>query len=340
MHSVRPCVIVLASLCALRGGAVPQAALAPQEKPLRRRFAAGDEWRYHVRLVVRSELEGPETMRIGTVTYVKMVQHAAEARLGWTIMERVIRLEEDGAANIREQQDAFETLRVSLEPDASDAQAARLGASLRQTLSNWARDRTLEFRMTANGASAQLPSDAAPQMDEPLPPFLTLWLAHALRPAAALPERPVRAGEPWEEPRNVEVSGWTGLHAAETGEWLEAPGSAGNYGALRLHVVQEISGRVSGAAPASTSPAAEAAGGETEHATAERAERFFAESLSTIGLADGRVLAASRSARKEIIHVLAPVPGMKEPPRFRATLSAHVEIEPCVEGQCEASGNH
>jgi len=323
--------VLLAGILAALGAAAQQ-----QDLPLRRTFAVGDEWRYHVRLIVRSELEGPETLRIGGVTYVKTAQHAAEARVGWTATERVTRLAENRAANMHEEQEAFEALRLRLEPDADDAQAARLGESLRQMVSSWSKSRTLEFRVLANGGSAQLPPEAGPRLDEPPPPLLTLWLAHALRPAAALPERPVRVGEPWQEPRSVQVNGWTDVRAAETGEWLEAAAPR-DYSAMCLHITQEISGRAGSPGTRSADAEGGAANGEANRPEGEKTGSFFAESLSTIGLADGRVLAASRSARKEIIQVLPPVGGMTEAPRFRATLSLQVEIEICVEGRCETN---
>jgi hypothetical protein len=322
----------------LRAQAAAQAAQSSQGEPLRRTFHAGEESRYRVRLVVRSELEGPETVKIGEVTYVKTVQHSAEARLSWTISERVTRLAADGAAEIREQLESFEAPRLTREADAEDAQSARLSVSLLQMLSGWANSRALEFRVAPNGAATGLGTDAAPQADEPPPPLLTLWLAHALRPAATLPDRPVQPGVTWQEPRKVQVKGWTDVRAGETDEWLDT--AAEDRAALRLHVVQEISGRI-------LESAAKVSGGvgvrdddEAKNPPGNKTERFFAESLSTISLDDGRVLAASRSARKEIVQVLPPAPGMTEPPRFRATLSVQVEIESCVGGPCEAVGNH
>ena len=312
-------------------------ALTAQEAPLRRTFTAGEERRYHVRLIVRSELEGPETVKIGAVTYVKTVQRFAEATLGWTAVERVVAGAVEGGATIREQEAAFEAVRVAQEPEEGDAQAARLAAALRETLTQWAATRTLEFHVAANGTAAGLERNTAPLLDELPPPLLTLWLAHALRPTAALPEHAPRPGELWQEPRDVTVAGWTDVHAGETGEWLEAPPTASNRAAMRLHVTQEISGKVNEPPPAQAG--GEKAAAPSRNATVEKTERFFAESLTTLSLEDGSVLSASRSARKEIVQVLAAVAGMRETPRFRATLSVQVQIESCVEGRCEAAGN-
>jgi hypothetical protein len=310
----------------------------PQQSPLRRTFTAGEARRYRIRLIVRSELEGPDTVKIGAVTYVKTVLHAAEARLAWTVSESVTRSGENGAAEIREQQEVFEPLEILQEPATDDAQAARLAAALRETLSKWASRRSIDFQVAASGAATGIPADAAPQLDESPPPFLTLWLLHALRPTAALPERPVRAGDVWQDPRTIRVAGWTDVRAGETGEWLEGIPLPGNRAALRLHVTQEISGRIDDPA-ASAASASGAADSRKKPPAPQKTERFFAESLSTIALEDGSVVAASRSARKEIIQMLAPVTGMAEPPRFRATLSVQVEIENCVEARCDAAGN-
>ncbi|HMD31209.1 MAG TPA: hypothetical protein VKG84_04810, partial [Candidatus Acidoferrales bacterium] len=233
--------VELIALVALLASAVR--AGQPQQSPLRRAFRAGDERRYRVHLVVRSELEGPETVKIGAVTYVKTAQHAAEARLDWTAVERLIGLDDAATAKMREQQEAFSGLRVIQDPAADDPQSARLADSLRQTLSKWAAERTLDFRVAPNGTAAGLAADAAPQLDELPPPLLTLWLVRALRPTATLPDRPVRPGDVWQEPRTVGVAGWTDVHAGETGEWLEAAGAPAERAAMRLHVTQEISGR-------------------------------------------------------------------------------------------------
>jgi len=338
MRAVLPSVTVLILLWALDAVSLPAPALpASQDKPLRRTFHAGDEWRYRVHLIVRSEREGPETVEAGAATPGKTVQHWAEARLGWTISERVIRVGADGVAEIQEQLEAFEAPRITQESGADNSQSARLAASLRQTLTAWAKSRALEFRIAADGKAAGLGADAAPQTDEPPPPLLKLWLAHALRPTATLPERPVRPGASWREPRRVHINGWTEVQAGETDEWLDAESKA--RAAVRLHVVQEISGRVAESAGNPSMRAGERKDDEAKKSPSEKTERFFAESMSTIALDDGRLLAASRSARTEIVQVVPPVGGMAEPPRSRSILSVQVEIENCVEDKCEADGN-
>ena len=151
----------------------------------------------------------------------------------------------------------------------------------------------------------------APLLDEAAPQLLTPWLLRALRPSVALPARPVRFGESWQEPRAVELPNWSEVRGAESGEWLEAAGS--EEPAARLHVVQEIFGKIQRGAEMSPEGTAEG--------------RFHGESLATIALSDGRLLAATRSAAREITWLLGPVEGLPERPRFRGRLSVEVRIE-------------
>jgi hypothetical protein len=317
-------------------GASTGGAARAQETPLRHTFRADEETRYRVRLTVRSEIEAPETVKIGSVTYVKSARHEAEAQLTWFTTESVLRAPAGGEAEVTEKLESFEGPVPTNTGDATDEQTAHLAAGLRATLAGWAQEQTLEMRVAPNGAVSGLSAAGVPRFDETDPPLLTLWLLRALRPTVLLPERPIRVGDAWQEPRAVGIGAWTDVRASETGEWLEAP--RGETPAVRLHVVQEISGRVpepsasSVESPAQKTPPADARG--------EKTARFYAESLSTVGLDDGRLLAATRSARKELLRVLPPVEGMPEPPRFRATLSVQVEIENCEERGCESRGSH
>jgi hypothetical protein len=337
MPASRHCVLVLASLWALPAKLVPTLP-AVEAKPLRRTFHAGEESHYRVRLMVRRELEVPETVDTGAATSVKTVEHWAESRLSWIVSERVLSVGPDGAARIREQIAGCAPPIQSQQANAGDAQSAKLAASLEQTLSEWAHSRTLEFRVGVNGTTSEVAADGAPKLDESTPPLLTLWLGHALRPQATLPDRPVRPGESWQEPRRLQMAGWVGVQAGETDEWLEA--DAGNRAAVRLRVVQEITGRVlDNPAAAARARAKGEDLRETPPPTSSKTERFHGESMSTIALDDGHVIAASRSARRETVQELPPAEGAKEARQSRATLSVQVEIEPCVEGQCEAGGN-
>jgi len=304
---------------------------ASQAKPLRRTFHMGEETRYRVQLVVRSRRDEPATAKTGADTNVNTVKHAAEARLAWIASERVVSIGPDGAARIREQLEHFSPPTHSQPDDADDAESAKLGAALARILSDWAHDRTLEFRVGAGGPVSGVAAEGAPKLDETAPPLLTLWLNHALRPLATLPEQPVRPGDSWQEPRRIHVAEWMGVQAGETDEWLEAP--AGDRAAVRLHVMQEISGRVLD--NPSRFPARSREKEENERdtppPTSSKRESFSAESFSTLALDDGRLLAATRAARTDIVG--------PDPRRFRASLSVQVEIGLCLGSECEAAGN-
>lgn len=332
------CVLVLASLWVLHTRPVPTLA-ADQAKPLRRAFHPADEWRYRVRLTVRTELEGPATTQTGAGASEKNLQHSAQVNLAWIVCERVLSVTPEGTAHIREQLEKFGPLMSSQPSAAGDEQSAKLAAALERIVSDWARDRTLEFRVGPNGLATQIPEEGTPKLEEFKPLLLTMWLNHALRPQATLPARPVRPGESWQEPRRVNVAEWMAVQAGEKDEWLEAP--AAEPPAVRLHVVQQISGRVLGNLTGAPARSEESEEGErkTPPRGSSKTEAFFGESLSTLALDDGRVLAASRSARRETVQELPRVEGTTQPRRSRATLSVQVEIEPCVEKECEAGGN-
>jgi hypothetical protein len=125
----------------------------------------------------------------------------------------------------------------------------------------------------------------------------------------------LRLNERWQEPRLMNVTGWSEVTAMESGQWLEAPRHP--EAAVRLHLVQQISARLP------TAP------GE---ASAEM--HFHGESLGTVMLQDGALVSATRSASREQWRVLDAVPGLPEPPRFHTTLSVQVEIEQCDDAEC------
>ena len=328
------CLLMLGSLWALQASPVPTLP-ADQAKPLRRTFHPAEEWRYRVRLTVRNELEGLETAQAGAPE--KAVQHSAEVKLSWIISERVAGVAPDGTAQIQEQLEKFGAAAHSQPSDAKDAETVKLAASLDRMASEWAHDRALKFRVKPNGLATDIPTEGAPKLEESGRPLLTPWLNHALRPQATLPARPIRLGESWQEPRRVHMADWTAVQAREKDEWLET--AAGEHATVRLHVVQEISGRVFEHPAGASARLREKEAGEGPPHGNSRTETFVGDSLSTLALDDGRVLAASRSARRETVRELPPVEGTSQPRRSRATLSLQVEIEPCVEKECEA-GSH
>ncbi len=294
------------------------ASAGPQEKPLQENLAAGATSRFRIQLTVHTEVRGEATEQIGAKTYVKPFVHAAEAGLGWTAVRRVVSVGAAGLAEIEETLDAFEEF--GADALAADEDSTKLLATLRETLASWKKDRVLRYRESRDGQLAALAAEGVPPLGEDDPVVLTLWLLRALRPAVALPPKPVRIGDHWEEPRSANLPPWQDVKGSESGEWLEA--GAGGQLAATLHVVQQIRG---------SSPRPRAGDAPEER---RGQASFFAESLSNVSLLDGSLLSATRSASRELLWTLAPVEGLPDPPQFRAKLSVAVAIRrlPAVAG--------
>jgi len=289
-----------------------------QQKPLERSFAAGAAHRYRVRLIVRSELEGQRPVSTGSRTSIQPFTRAAEFTLSWRATQKIAGVMQDGSAGIEEALDEFEPAAARGEP--TDEEAKKLGDALGAALARWTVPRTLRFRETPSGQMLGLGSDGVPALGESAPPLLTLWLLRALRPTATLPARPIVFGERWQEPRVAPLESWIDVQGAESGEWMDAPG--GVEPAVRLHVVQQISGRLAPSAELPDAGPAQA--------------RFHGESLSSISLLNARLLSAERSAMREITRVLGAVSGLAQPPQFRARLAVQVQIEDCHDNPCLA----
>ncbi|MBI1750257.1 MAG: hypothetical protein HYR59_06280 [Acidobacteria bacterium] len=310
----RPYFRLIIFLLFLLGGGIANA----QERQLERSFSVGAPHRYRVRLTLRSELEAQRPVPIGAKTYVEPFSRSAEVTLSWRATSRVAAVADDGAAVVEEVLDEFEAAQSRVEP--ADDDAKKMSAALAGAVEAWRVPRTLRYRETPAGQLLGLPPDGVPALGENAPPLLTLWLLRALRPAVTLPGKPIVFGERWQDPRAVKLENWSNVRGVESGEWLEVPGGA--EPAVRLHVVQQISGNV-------------AAGSDMPEAGAAQA-RFHAESLTTLALLDGRVLSAERSAVREISRTFEAVPGLPGPQRFRARLSVQVQIEDCQDNPCLA----
>ncbi len=289
-----------------------------QERQLERSFSVGAPHVYRVRLTLRSELEGQRAVSTGASAYAEHFSRSAEVTLSWRATSRVTAVAEDGAAQIEEALAEFDVGQFRADP-ATDDEAKKLSAALADVAQRWSVPRTLHYRETPAGQLSTLPPEGVPALGEEAPPLLTLWLLRALRPAVTLPGKPIVFGERWEQPRSAKLDNWMNVRGIESGEWLDAGGAEP---AVRLHVVQQISGSV-------------ASGADRPEASAAQAS-FHAESLTTLALLDGRVLAADRSAVREIVRTLDAVPGLTEPPRFRARLSVQVQIEDCNDNPCRS----
>lgn len=292
-----------------------------QEKHLERTFAAGATQRYRVELLVRTELAGQRAVRIGVKGYAEPFTRFVEARISWLATERTASIAADGTADVEETLGGFGAI-TSDAATGDDPEWKKLAVALEDALRGWAQARTLHYRASRAGELRGLPREGGPPLDEASPQLLTPWLVRALRPAAALPARPIRFGERWQEPRAVTLPGWDNVQGAESGEWLGAPEFA--EPAARLQIVQQITGTVT-----SGSERLAAGAGATDPLSVTG--RFHGESLATASLMDGRLLRATRSATREITWTIAPGEGFEQPLRFQARLSVQVRIEECGE---------
>ncbi len=290
-----------------------------RERPLERAFTAGAAGRYRVELAVRSEVEGQRAIRGEGKAYAEKYHSAAGLRIHWRATRTVKAVDEAGNAEIEEVLEEIAITADAARPANDEEQQLR--DALQEALERWKGDssHTLRYRESPRGQISGLTASAGPQLDES-PAVLTLWLARALRPTAALPARPLRFGQPWEEPRAARLDPWTGLTATEKGEWLEgAPQALGGAATAQLHVVQQIAGH-----------APPGAGGAQPGAA-----RFHAESLSVVdtsGLSSassgqGAVQSATRTAWREVSQTLERIPGLTEPPVFRGRLKIEIRIK-------------
>ena len=264
-----------------------------------------------MQLTVRSELEGQQPEKAGEKAYVTPFTRFAEAEISWMCTRRVLAVNDDGSAEIEETQEEFSTIHTRVGSGGAE-ETARLAEALRAALARWGEKRVLRYRESAAGQATGVSAFGVPLLDEAPPQLLTPWVLRALRPAQALPPRPVHFGESWQEPRSVQLPNWSDVRGSESGTWLEAADAP--EPAVRLHVVQQIFGSVTG-------------GADRPDAAGKAEGRFHGESLATLSLGDARLLLATRSAIREITWVLPPVEGLPERPRFRGRLSVQVRIE-------------
>lgn len=296
----------------------------PLQKPesFERTFAAGDVRQYRIELSVRSELEGDATNKIGAKTYISPFSRGAEETITWRAVRRIVAIDSDGAAEVEEALDNFQAGEVKTFGTAGE-DTGKVARALEATLARWAEAgmRTLRYYEGRNGELRSVAPESGPSLGEAAPPILTLWILRALRPAAALPVRPIVFGDRWQEPRVVKLSPWTDARAQESGEWVAVPETAAVEPSARLLTVQQVLGTVTSGSEKPPEGTAQA--------------RFHGESLATLSLSDGHILEAMRSATREISWTLAPIAGLAKAPEFRARLAVQIEIEEC-HGACPA----
>jgi hypothetical protein len=295
------------------------AGASAQAPALRRSFSAGSLTRYRVRLTVRSSLAGEQAIERGSKAYVRPFTQAAMGELAWVAEERVVAVDSDGTAEIEETLEDFTGVSS---PPPTGPEAQKLAGAIDGSLERWSGPGRIElrYRVSPLGEPLGLGPAGVPLLGEASPPLVTLWLLRALRPETSLPDRPVRLGERWSEPRHVGVrlEEWSGVRAWESGEWLAPldPSEA----AARLLVSQQITATVTA--------------GREKPPEGNGAARFSSETLATVSLDDGSLLEAARTAVQEISWTLAPVAGLAQPPEFRMKLAAEVRIERC-NGPCD-----
>ena len=83
-----------------------------QDSPLLRNFRAEARANFRVRLVVRIEVEGLGTEKIGAMTYAIPFRRAAEGRLAWRCTQRILTVSNDGSAQFEENLDDFSAVQV------------------------------------------------------------------------------------------------------------------------------------------------------------------------------------------------------------------------------------
>jgi hypothetical protein len=296
---------------------------ATPDRPLERTFSLNGFQQYRIQLRVRIELRGDHPEKIGAKAYVKSFSSGAEEVLRWRASTRVLRLTADHGAELEEVLDNFDLHEGDASaPDSGTDAASALNSALKAGLARWIAPgkRTLHYRETRTGEVQGVGAEGVPVLGEAPPPVLTLWLLRSLRPVAALPAQPVVFGARWQVPRVVKLQDWSEIHADESGEWMDAPDSAGQFdSAVRLLTVQQMAGVVHAGKELPPEGTADAS--------------FHGESLTTIALGDGRVLAAARSAAREIRWRLLPVDGLDHPPEFHSRLLAEIDIKEC-HGPC------
>jgi hypothetical protein len=309
-------IAALIASAAVAAGAISSASDdAGPGQPFHVTFTSSANSEFRIQLTVTAHLEGQHTETIGAKTYVSPFTRDAKSILTWRAQTRVIAASADGA-EIEETLDGFSSTSAEI---SADPDAARLAQALNAALSAWSHAAAFRYRETLSGETLGLPAEGAPALDEQSPRVLTAWLLHALRPAAALPARPVILDDHWQDARSVALPNWTGANGWESGQWMAA--ASGSKFQVRLDDVQQISATVAQGPEKSPDGAAQA--------------NFRGESLSTIALDDGRLVAATRSAARTIVWTLTPVAGLPTAPQFSTRLGVEIEIENCDESNCD-----
>lgn len=269
-----------------------------------RAFEAGTLEKYRIELTLEGQITGVTTNTIAAMTYVKPVSHHARISLQWTATREIRSVATGGVAEVRENLAGFA---VNCEPQPPpEERDERLIQSLRDFCEAWSRARSLEYQESPAGGLRASGAGDPVQLGEPEPQLLSAWLRRAARPISIFPALPFAPGAKSMKDVRSALEVLKGARGSETAEWSA---EESDPALITLHTEQQLRWT----APPSANAAA-------------TQESFYADSVTTVALLDGSVSKASRSASRETLRVLEPVPGLPRPPEFRSKLTITVSI--------------
>jgi hypothetical protein len=286
---------------------------AAQPRPFTRHFVAALEEHYLVKFELKADSRSVSAETIAAQTYVTPVIHSAAVTATWQARRKIGSVNPDGTAIVDEEIVPSEPLCVERSPDGGSA-AGGLAQALADFCRYWNGRNAFRYRESPQGLLQQLSpaGNPLPPLGEAAPPLLALWMNRAVRPSAILNDLNFAVGATMQ--RAFQPASLKDARGSEFTEWLAAPDERP---AATLHVLQQLSWNrpsVGAGEP-----------GQTEPQTVD--ESFFADSLTTLALADGSVLHASRTASRSTSRRLEKVPGLPETPEFSSKLTIVVTIE-------------
>jgi hypothetical protein len=258
---------------------------------LTRTFSAGESRQYCIQLVVRMDVGGSHAEKVGTKAYLRPFDESGEQTMQWRANIQVTLLRAEGLAQIEEKDYGFSALEThSLGPPPH---AATLQDSLRATLGRWmpgsGKTLTCSYLEARTGGPSQIPANCGPALQEDSPALLTRWLFGGSSRRGSTRTPAIQFGATWTDSRAEQLPGWSAIEASEENSWLAPDENAAADSAVRLLTVQQIAGSApsradnTGRSPSKNSAKSNPAGARAA---------FHAESLSTVSLQSGVVLAA------------------------------------------------
>lgn len=301
---------LLLQACLLCSGA------AAQQQPLSRVFVADTEERYAVTMDLKAETHSVRTESVAAQTFVTPVVRAAEVSVTWRTTRRILAAGPGGQAKI-EESEAPNAGRCEQSANSDEADPELLAAVM-HFCSSLLHSGTVRYSEDRAGLLHEETPDPLPDLGEDAPPLLGLWLRRALRPNVIFPAMPFVVGVKSQHRLHPSGGLLKSAEGSETSEWLEA---RERQPAITLHVVQQLSWEAT-PPPASTGTPR---GDKVTQFPAE--ESFFADSLTTLSVADGSVVRARRSASRSALRKMDPIQGLPHPPEFSSKLTLSITME-------------